>query len=160
MELSVPVGLRATPVGGQDESPITLNRSLLPTVLDHPAHILVADDHQLFREGMIHLLSQESDLKVVGEAADGEQAVELTRKLKPDIVILDVTMPKLNGVRAAEQISREFPETRIIGLSMHEDKDMAKAMRAAGAAVYLTKGGSSEKLLEVVRSLFIAKSRT
>ncbi len=69
-------------------------------------------------------------------------------------------MPKLNGVHAAAQISREFPQTRIIGLSMHEDKDMAKAMRAAGATVYLTKGGSSEKLLEVVRSLFTAKPRS
>lgn len=106
---------------------------------------------------MIHLLSQEPDLTVVGEAADGKEAIELSRKLKPDILILDVSMPQLNGIHVASQVSRELPQTRIVGLSMHDDKDMAKAMRAAGAAVYLTKGGSSEKLLEAVRSLITAK---
>lgn len=160
MELSVPIGVRMMPPVARGDSTAAQDRPPFTTVLDRPARVLVADDHQLFREGMIHLLSQEPDLTVVGEAADGEQAVELTRKLKPDIVILDVSMPKLNGVHAAAQISREFPQTRIIGLSMHEDKDMAKAMRAAGATVYLTKGGSSEKLLEVVRSLFTAKPRS
>jgi PAS domain S-box-containing protein len=159
MELSVPVGVRAPRAPAQVEPEADFHRPPLVEILDRPARVLVADDHQLFREGMIHLLSQEPDLTVVGEAADGRQAVELTRKLKPDIVILDVSMPKLNGVHAAAQISRELPQTRIIGLSMHEDKDMAKAMRAAGAAVYLTKGGSSEKLLEVVRSLFTPKPR-
>jgi DNA-binding NarL/FixJ family response regulator len=107
---------------------------------------------------VIHLLSQEPDLTVIGEAADGHEAVEITRKLKPDILILDVSMPKLSGVHVASQLSRELPETRIIGLSMYEDMDMAKAMRAAGAAAYLTKGGSSETLLDVVRSLTTIKS--
>ncbi len=159
MELSVPVGLRATRAPAQVEPDADFHRPPPIQILDRPARVLVADDHQLFREGMIHLLSQEPDLVVIGEAADGQQAVEICRKLKPDIIILDVSMPKLNGVHAAAQISRDLPETRIIGLSMHEDKDMAKAMRAAGAAVYLTKGGSSEKLLEVVRSLFTPKPR-
>jgi len=160
MELSVPVGISSKPVSTENESD-TVNSAYLPpapAALGRPARVLVADDHQLFREGMIHLLSQEPDLIVVGEAADGQEAVELTRKLKPDILILDVSMPKLNGVHAAAQISREVPQTRIIGLSMHDDKDMAKAMRAAGAAVYLTKGGASETLLDMIRSLVTAKS--
>jgi CheY-like chemotaxis protein len=159
LEMSVPVGVSSRPASAPSESDSDFSREfpLLPLSLDRPARVLVADDHQLFREGMIHLLSQEPDLKVIGEAADGQEAVEFARKLKPDILILDVSMPKMNGVHVAAQISRELPQTRIIGLSMHEDKDMAKAMRIAGAAAYLTKGGSSETLLDVVRSLITGK---
>ena len=160
MEISIPVGVpsRSAPATSKPESAISTDLPLLPTALDRPARVLVADDHKLFREGIIHLLRQEPDLAVIGEAADGQEAVEFTRTLRPDILILDVSMPKLSGVHVAAQISRELPHTRIIGLSMHEDDHMAKAMRAAGAAAYLTKGGSSETLLDVVRSLITAKS--
>jgi CheY-like chemotaxis protein len=159
MEISIPVGIPSKPasVPNNSESATSANPPPLPTALDRPARILVADDHKLFREGVIHLLRQEPDLAVIGEAADGQEAVEFTRNLKPDILILDVSMPKISGVHVAAQISRELPQTRIIGLSMHEDDHMAKAMRAAGAAAYLTKGGSSETLLDVVRSLITAK---
>jgi PAS domain S-box-containing protein len=158
MELSIPVGIPSKRASAKSEVDTPKSADLLPLpAMDRPARVLVADDHQLFREGMIHLLSQEPDLTVVGEAADGKEAIELSRKLKPDILILDVSMPQLNGIHVASQVSRELPQTRIVGLSMHDDKDMAKAMRAAGAAVYLTKGGSSEKLLEAVRSLITAK---
>ncbi len=160
MEISVPVGVRSRPASAASEGGAAISADLrpLPAGLDRPARVLVADDHKMFREGVIHLLSQEPDLTVIGEAADGQEAVEFTRKLRPDILILDVSMPKLNGIHVAAQISRELPEVRIIGLSMHEDKDMAKAMRAAGAAAYLTKGGSSETLLNVVRSFTTANS--
>ena len=160
MEISIPVGLPSRPAlaTSKPESAISADRSPLPAALDHPARVLVADDHKLFREGVIHLLRQEPDLAVIGEAADGQEAVEFTRTLKPDILILDVSMPKLSGVHVAALISRELPQTRIIGLSMHEDDHMAKVMRTAGAAAYLTKGGSSETLLDVVRSLITTKS--
>jgi signal transduction histidine kinase/ActR/RegA family two-component response regulator len=155
IKLSVPVGLPSKPIStyGNAQTAVSQNPPPLVAAQDRPARVLVADDHKLFREGVIHLLSQEPDLCVVGQASDGQEAVEFTRRLKPDILILDVSMPKLNGIHVAAQISRELPLTRIIGLSMYEDKDMAKAMRAAGAAAYLSKGGSSEKLIDIVRSL-------
>jgi PAS domain S-box-containing protein len=155
MEMSLPVGIPASISTRKTEGESTgVGELPVPTAaIDRPARILVADDHKLFREGVIHLLSQEPDMTVVGEAADGEEAIEFSRRLKPDILILDVSMPKGNGVHVAARISRELPHTRIIGLSMHENQDMAQAMHAAGAAAYLTKGGSSESLLEAVRSV-------
>ena len=157
VEMSVPVGAATRPVATAGEKK---NRDPSPTLLDRPARILVADDHKLFREGVIHLLSQEPDLTIVGEAADGAQAVEFARQLKPDIVILDVSMPEMSGIQAAAQISRELPQTLIIGLSMHDDCEMGSAMRAAGAAAYLSKTGASETLIQAVRSLVSAKPRS
>ena len=119
----------------------------------HATRILVADDHAMFREGIISLLRHEPAFEVIGEAADGQQAIDLARTLKPDILLVDVTMPKLNGVQVTAQLSRELPSMRIVGLSMHERQDMAAAMRTAGAAAYVTKGGSSEMLLNVLRDL-------
>lgn len=115
--------------------------------------VMVADDHKLFREGLISLLSQESFVHIVGQANDGEEAVVLARELKPDILIIDVTMPKLNGVQVTAQVMRELPNTKVIGLSMHERDDMAKAMRDAGAAAYCSKGGPTEALLNVLRGV-------
>jgi CheY-like chemotaxis protein len=120
--------------------------------------IVVADDHAIFREGLINLLSQDADLQVVGEAADGAEAINLTRKLHPDMLIVDVTMPKLSGIEVTTQLAREMPHLKIVGLSMHEREDMARAMRTAGAAAYLTKGGSSEALLSLIRNLALPPS--
>ena len=122
------------------------------TVVPH-IRVLVADDHRLFREGLISLLQQEPYVEIVGQANDGQEAVVLTRQLKPDILIVDVTMPKLNGVQVTTQLTKERPEVKIIGLSMHERDDMAKAMRDAGAIAYCTKGGPTETLLNVLRSV-------
>jgi signal transduction histidine kinase len=114
--------------------------------------IVVADDHRLFREGLIGLLSHEPHLKIVGEAADGEQAVQLTRQLQPDVLICDISMPKRSGVEVTRILSHELPGMKIVGLSMHEREDMANAMRAAGAAAYLTKSGPSDLLLGILRT--------
>ena len=118
------------------------------------AKIVVADDHALFRDGLINVLSQDPELQVVGEAADGEEAIEMVHALRPDILIVDVTMPKLNGIEVTARLSREMPHLKIVGLSMHERQDMARAMRDAGASAYVTKGGSSEALLTVLRQMF------
>ena len=117
-----------------------------------PIRVLVADDHKIVRQGLVGILQIEPDIEVVGEAADGDEAVELARKLRPDVVIMDVTMPRMNGIEATKLISRELRKTRVIGLSMHAEGDMAKAMRAAGASAYLTKGGPSEDLIAAIRS--------
>ena len=115
--------------------------------------VFVVDDHPIVRQGLALLINREADLAVCGEAEEMHAALSAIQAAKPDILILDVSMPKGNGVHVAARISRELPHTRIIGLSMHENQDMAQAMHAAGAAAYLTKGGSSESLLEAVRSV-------
>jgi CheY-like chemotaxis protein len=117
--------------------------------------IVVADDHRLFRDGLTSLLAHEPYLQIVGEAADGETAITLARQLQPDVLICDISMPKRNGVEVTATLSREFPDMRIIGLSMHEREDMANAMRAAGASAYLTKSGPSDLLLGILRTFVI-----
>src|SRR6202012_4221411 len=93
-----------------------------------------------------------SYLEVVGQAADGEEAVRLARELRPQIMIVDVSMPKYNGIQVTTLITKELPETRVIGLSMHERDDMALAMRNAGAVAYCAKSWPSEQLLTELRS--------
>jgi PAS domain S-box-containing protein len=155
MELSVPVEVtKLTTVAEPQEQAIAPAVEIAPVPdLKRRVRVLVADDHKLFRDGLIHVLSQEDGLVIVGEASDGQEAVDMARRLRPDILLVDVSMPKLNGVQVTAQVSRELPLTRIVGLSMHERDDMAKAMRAAGAVAYLTKGGPSEALLNVLRTI-------
>ncbi len=113
--------------------------------------VLLADDHQIVREGLMGLIQEQPDIAVIGEACDGQMAVEMARELKPDVVIMDVSMPQLNGIEATRRILAELPSVRVIGLSMHERETMAAAMRAAGAAAYLPKGGPSEPLIAAIR---------
>ncbi|HUB26723.1 MAG TPA: response regulator [Tepidisphaeraceae bacterium] len=124
---------------------------LTPIAVGRVVRVLVADDHKLFREGLISLLNQEPYLNVIGEAGDGVEAIELAHELHPDIMILDVTMPRLNGVQVATKLTRELPGVRIIGLSMHERDDMAKAMCAAGAVAYCAKSAPIESLVNILR---------
>jgi LuxR family transcriptional regulator, maltose regulon positive regulatory protein len=88
---------------------------------------------------------------VVGEAGDGARAVELATELEPDVVVMDVTMPKMNGIEATEQIVSSLPNVRVIGLSMHSESDMAQAMQRAGASAYVTKGGAAIDLIDAIR---------
>lgn len=113
--------------------------------------VLLADDHRIMRQGLMMLLEEEADIEVVGEAADGKQAVEMTRRYEPDVVIMDITMPILNGIEATRQITAEMPQVRVIGLSMHESADMDHAMREAGAVAYLAKGGQLDSLTAAIR---------
>jgi PAS domain S-box-containing protein len=113
--------------------------------------VLIADDHAVVREGLRRLLDQERDIRIVGEAADGREAVEMTGELQPDVVLMDVSMPTLDGVDATRAIHRDYPEVRIIGLSMFEDEEHAHAMRDAGAVDYLTKGGPPRDLIHAIR---------
>ncbi|HHX64272.1 MAG TPA: PAS domain-containing protein [Chloroflexi bacterium] len=115
--------------------------------------VLVADDHRMMRQGLVALLEQDEEIKVIGEAADGRETLELAMELQPDIVLMDVRMPVMDGVAATEQIRQNLPETRVIGLSMFAEPEIAARMRHAGAAAYLTKSGDMDEVLHTIRRL-------
>ena len=113
--------------------------------------ILLADDHKMFRKGLSNLLREHPGLEVVAEAGDGRTAVKLAQELRPDVIVMDVAMPQLNGIEATRRVREILPGVRVVGLSMHEEDDMARAMLDAGANVYLKKDGSLERLVEAIR---------
>lgn len=113
--------------------------------------VLLADDHKILREGLAGLLAEELDIEVIAEAADGQEAVELARRLRPDVVVMDITMPRLSGIEATRRIREELDGVSVIGLSIHEERDMSAAMHEAGACAYLNKAGPSEVLISAIR---------
>lgn len=115
--------------------------------------ILLADDHGIVRQGTRSLLEKEIDLEVVGEAEDGRAAVEMAGVLKPDIIVMDIAMPQLNGLDAAAQIVRRQPEAGIIILSMHEEEDYLVRALSAGVRGYLLKDTAQIDLVRAVRSV-------
>ncbi len=115
--------------------------------------ILLADDHGIVRQGTRSLLEKEGDLEVVGEAEDGRSAVEMTASLKPNIVVIDIAMPQLNGLNAAGQIARQHPEVGVIILSMHEEEDYLVRALSVGVRGYLLKDTAQLDLVRAVRSV-------
>jgi NarL family two-component system response regulator LiaR len=115
--------------------------------------IIIADDHTLVREGTRDRLDREEDLKVVGEAADGEEAVRLVNELKPNVAILDVAMPNLNGIEAAKQIKKAQPGTAVLVLSAYDDDQYVYAALEAGADGYLLKNVGGHQLVEAIRDV-------
>jgi len=122
------------------------------------AKVVLADDHVLFRDGLRVLLEKEADLKVVGEANNGREAVRLAAELQPDIVVMDVSMPDLNGIEAAREISARTPKTRVLGLSMHSDRRFVARMLQAGAAGYLLKDCDYEEFIRAVRAVLAGQT--
>ena len=114
--------------------------------------VLLADDHGLFRNSLGHLLDNEPGLKVVGHACDGKEAIELAQELKPDVILMDISMPRVDGIEATRIIHRQYPDIRIIGLSMHGDQEHAQAMRDAGAADFKKKGGVAIEIISAIRA--------
>jgi NarL family two-component system response regulator LiaR len=115
--------------------------------------ILIADDHAMLREGMRDLLSQEKDFDVVGEAANGEEAVRLARELRPDIAIMDIVMPKLNGVEATKQIKQVSPSTALLILTAYSDIRYIIGVLEAGAAGYLLKNSPGKDVVKAIRAV-------
>lgn len=115
--------------------------------------VLLAEDHTLVREGLRKLLDDESDIEVVGEAATGRQAVDMTRKLRPAVVVMDIAMPLLNGLEATRQIRQAVPDTKVLILSAHSDDAYVERATALGAAGYLIKQTSAHFLSEAIREV-------
>jgi two-component system response regulator NreC len=119
--------------------------------------IILADDHTIVRHGLNKLIQQQENMEVIAQAADGRSTVELTRELLPDMVIMDIGMPDLNGIGATGQIIREFPQVKVIGLSMHSGKKFVIEMLKAGASGYLLKDCALEELTTAVKAVASGK---
>jgi DNA-binding NarL/FixJ family response regulator len=118
-----------------------------------PITVLLAEDHQIVREGYRSLLKHEPDIEVIGEAETGREAVQMTRKLRPAVVVMDIAMPLLNGLEATRQIRKDFPETKVLMLSAHSDDAYVEKVQALGAAGFLLKQTSSHVLAKAIREV-------
>lgn len=112
---------------------------------------MLVDDHRILRQGLAGLLKEEPGIEVLAEAENGAEALNLARELKPDVIIMDVNLPGMNGIEATRILVHEMPQVKIIGLSMHYEEDIAWAMREAGARAYLTKGCPVADLISAIR---------
>jgi DNA-binding NarL/FixJ family response regulator len=117
----------------------------------NPITILLADDHDVVRKGMKMLLEDETDVKVIGEASDGLDAIEKVKNLMPNVVILDLTMPKMNGIEASRIISEEFPDVKILIFSMHNNREYIVSSVENGANGYLLKDTGKEELMRAIK---------
>jgi len=129
----------------------SFENSHAPGMPEDKIRVLLVDDHNVVRQGLGSMLNLYSDIEVVGEAEDGEEAVEKARQLQPDVILMDISMPKMDGIEATRRIHSEFLDIRIIGLSMHDRQDQENRMFEAGASAYCTKDGATEMLLSAIR---------
>lgn len=120
--------------------------------------IVLADDHAVLRHGLSKSFQNEKDMEIIAQAKDGRSTVELVRELSPDVVIMDIGMPDLNGIEATRQITRDFPQTKVVALSMHSSKNFIIEMFKAGASGYLLKDCEFDELVNAVR--IVAANKT
>jgi DNA-binding NarL/FixJ family response regulator len=120
----------------------------------HHIRLLVVDDHAMVREGLRSLLESYADVQVVGEARNGREAIATAAILRPDVVIIDINMPDMNGIEATVQIKRRHPKAIVIGLSVNADQQSISAMAAAGAAMLITKEAAVNELYDAVKRVW------
>lgn len=120
--------------------------------------LVLADDHAVVRAGTRQLLERQLDMQVLGEAADGEEAVRLAKELKPDVVVMDVRMPKMSGVEATRRIKQETPEVAVLVLTAHDDDEYVFALLQTGANGYLLKTAETDELVRAIRTVAAGKS--
>ncbi len=120
--------------------------------------VIIADDHALFREGTRNLIEQEKDLEVVGEASDGEEAVELVTRLCPHVALMDIAMPRVNGIEATRQIKAYQPSTAVLILTAYDNDQYILALLEAGAAGYLLKNVSGKELVNAIRAVYAGEA--
>ena len=123
-----------------------------------PIRVLLADDHTLIRAGLRMVMTSQPDLTVIGEANDGREAVAMAEKLKPDVVVMDIGMPSLNGIEACRQIHHALPQTQVVMLSMHSDEGYVLRALKAGARGYLLKDSAEADLANAIRAVVAGKS--
>lgn len=116
--------------------------------------IILADDHRIVREGIRSLLEKSECLEVIAEADNGREAVQLAKDLCPDVILMDIAMPLLNGLEATKQIKRDCPEIKVLALSVHEDEEYIRQMLASGAMGYITKYAASDELIQAVLTVY------
>ena len=116
--------------------------------------VLLADDHRILREGIRALIEDQGDMQVIGEAEDGLAAVKKVAQLQPDVVVMDIAMPLLNGLEATRQIHRDYPRVRVLILTMHENEEYIRQVLAAGALGYVLKDAAARDLLGAIRSVY------
>jgi len=114
--------------------------------------ILIVDDHKALRDGLKVILQMEPDFLIIEEAEDGKQAIKYAQTLAPDVIIMDIDLGEMHGIQVTEQILDNQPDICVIGFSMHEDPDLARAMHKAGATAYLSKSDSPDQLICAIRS--------
>jgi len=115
--------------------------------------VLIADDHAILREGVRALLAGSADIEVVGEAADGRQAVELTRRLDPDVVLMDIAMPGLGGIEATLELKKEGARAKVLVMSQYEDREYVRRLLKAGVAGYVLKKSAGAELVQAIRAV-------
>jgi len=119
-----------------------------------PIKVLLADDHGLVREGLKKLIEEESDIRVVGEASDGFEVLEMAAELKPDVILMDINMPVTDGVEATREVLRRLPDTRVIVVTMHNEDSHAVRAIQAGARGYLLKNSKSSEIVAAIRAVY------
>ena len=124
-----------------------------PGTAKRPVRILLADDHPVVRKGMVSCLSGREQIQIVGEAADGQEALRKAKELAPDLVLMDMDMPRMNGLTAAEMLRRENPTVKVLILSMHNQTDYVLRILNCGARGYVLKGASTEELLSAIETV-------
>ncbi|MBN1319000.1 MAG: response regulator transcription factor [Anaerolineales bacterium] len=117
-----------------------------------PVKVLLADDHRMLREGLRTMLEQSDRIRVIGEAQDGVQAVAMAEHLKPDVVVMDIAMPNMNGIEATRAIRTHRPETKVVILTMYDTEEYVSEILKAGATCYVTKEAAGEELLQAIQS--------
>jgi DNA-binding NarL/FixJ family response regulator len=132
--------------------------SVLNRTKPNKIRIILADDHPLMRQAIRMWLEKQHDLEVLAEACDGKEAIDLAIKLQPDVVIMDISMPKINGLEATRQIISRCPETNVLVLTVHADTEHIHGMLLAGASGYLTKSASGEDIVHAVRTVAVGEN--
>jgi DNA-binding NarL/FixJ family response regulator len=120
--------------------------------------ILLADDHTMFRQGLCAMLNEHPDMEVVGEAEDGAMAIKLARKLKPDLIVMDIDMPKMSGIDAARQILPEMPEVKLVALSTYLKRAFIREMFKAGASGYILKEQAFDELIQAIKTVIAGET--
>jgi two-component system response regulator NreC len=116
--------------------------------------VLLADDHTILRDGIRALLDDQADIEVIGEAGDGQATVKMTAQLQPDVVVMDIAMPLLNGLEATRQIQRDLPHVKVLILTMHENEEYIRQVLAAGALGYVLKDAAARDLIGAIRAVY------